>query len=259
MDTLKIDLDRFASIVQESASIDLLATDALLLARDGKLSQYWAPFDHTPRSARLVIVGITPGRKQAANALHAFANALRSGQALEAALKHAKLVGSFSGPLRNNIVRMLDSVGVHDALGVPTCASLFDVAHEQVHFTSALRYPVFLDGANYNGHPDLLRTPFLRQMVETFLAAEARALPGALWLPLGPKPTAALRRLVSLGLLPADRVLEGMPHPSGANAERIKFFLGLKPKSQLSRQTRPELIELARETLLGQVNQLRRA
>ena len=112
MDTLKIDLDRFASIVQELASIDLLATDALLLARDGKLSQYWAPFDHTPRSARLVIVGITPGRKQAANALHAFANALRSGQALEAALKHAKLVGSFSGPLRNNIVRMLDSVGV---------------------------------------------------------------------------------------------------------------------------------------------------
>ena len=64
MDTLKIDLDRFASIVQESASIDLLATDALLLARDGKLSQYWAPFDHTPRSARLVIVGITPGRNR---------------------------------------------------------------------------------------------------------------------------------------------------------------------------------------------------
>ena len=50
-----------------------------------------------------------------------------------------------------------------------------------------------------------------------------------------------------------------MPHPSGANAERIKFFLGLKPKSELSRQTRPDLIELARETLLAQVNQLRRA
>ena len=98
-------------------------------------------------------------------------------------MKHAKFVGSFSGPLRNNIVRMLDSVGVHDVLGVPTCASLFDAAHEQVHFTSALRYPVFLDGANYNGNPDLLRTPFLRQMVETFLAAEARALPGALWPP----------------------------------------------------------------------------
>lgn len=251
-----IDHSRFAAIVQAAAGKDLLADDALLLGRDGALTQHWAPFDHTARDARLVIVGITPGREQASNALRAFGQALREGQPLAAALRHAKLIGSFSGPMRSNIVQMLDSIGVQRALRVATCASLFDPAHEQVHFTSALRYPVFLDGANYNGTPDALRTPFLRTMIETSLADEARALPDALWLPLGPKPAAALRHLVTRNLLPAERVLEGMPHPSGANAERIAFFLGRKARAELSPKTRPDVIERARETLRAQVGRL---
>jgi len=142
---------------------------------------------------------------------------------------------------------------------VPSCASLFDEAHEQVHFTSALRYPVFVDGTNYNGNPDPLRTPLLREIIETFLMEEARALPHAVWLPLGPKPTATLQYLVALGLLPVDRVLEGMPHPSGANAERIAFFLGRKARSELSAKTRPDMIELARCRLLMQLSRLRSA
>lgn len=257
MANFDIDLARFASIVRNAGS-DALAGDALTLAREGKLCVQFAPFDHTSSTARLVLVGITPGREQATNALRGFADALRAGSPLEAALRRAKLAGSFSGTImRANIVRMLDLIGVQTALGVASCAVLFDAAHDRVHFTSALRYPVFVDGKNYNGSPDLLRTPLLRQMVETFLAAEARALPDALWLPLGPHPTAALHHLVSLGALRADRVLEGMPHPSGANAERIKFFLGLKPKAALSSKTRPDAIELARETLIAQVARLR--
>ena len=78
----------------------------------------------------------------------------------------------------------------------------------------------------------------------------------ALWLPLGPKPTEALRHLVSRGVLPAARVLEGIPHPSGANAERIKFFLGQKLRADLSSKTRPDLIDLARDTLLSQLARL---
>lgn len=254
-----IDLFRLCSHVGASTGTDLLTDEALTLAHDGRLRVQWAPFDHMPRAPRLVIVGITPGREQAANALDALGQALHEGDDLSTAMRRAKLVGSFSGPLRANMVRMLDFIKVPRALGILTCASLFDAAHEQVHFTSALRYPVFVDGENYNGNPDMLRTPLLREMVETLLTEEARALSGALWLPLGPKPTAALRHLVSLGVLPADRVLEDMPHPSGANAERIKFFLGQKAKADLSRKTRPDLIELARETLLGQVSRLRSA
>ncbi len=256
MAMINIDALHYASLVKISTGSDFISNDALLLARDGRLSQHWGPFDHTPRTARLAIVGITPGREQKTNALRAFQQALQRGHDINFALRHAKLVGSFSGPMRTNIVQMLDSIGIHRLFGVASCAALFDPAHELVHFTSALRYPVFVEGENYNGNPDMLRTPFLRDMIETYLAAEVRVLPDALWLPLGPKPTAALQHLVSLGVLPASRVLEGMPHPSGANAERIKFFLGLKPRAELSRKTRPDLIERARATLLAQVARL---
>jgi hypothetical protein len=254
----KTDPARFIPFLGSGDVIDVLS-DALTLARVGPVSVQWIPSDHVPHDARLAVVGITPGREQADNILRAFKSALHAGAPLHVALRDAKLSGSFSGPMRGNIVRMLDHIGMNAVLAVPSCANLFDPAHELVHFTSALRYPVFVDGQNYNGNPDLLRTPLLRQMIETFLASEVRALPHALWLPLGPKPTAALRHLVTIGVLSAEHVLEGMPHPSGANAERIKFFLGLKSKAELSHKTRPDLIELARQTLLAQVGRLRHA
>jgi len=257
MANFAVDLVRFASIAHSMQADDPHAWDRLILAREDRITVQWAPFEHTPRTARLVIVGITPGRVQAVNALRAFRDELHKGAAIDDALRLAKLVGSFSGPMRTNIVEMLDCIEVPPALDVQDGAALFNPAYELVHFTSALRYPVFVDGENYNGNPDMLRTPLLREMIETFLEAEARLLQDALWLPLGPKPAIALRHLVSRGALRADHVLEGMPHPSGANAERIKFFLGLKARTALSQKTRPDLIEAARETLLAQVRRLR--
>lgn len=260
MAKIAIDLARLAPIVAKaSPGTDLLAGDDLLLAREKTLSVHWAPFDYVPPTARLAIVGITPGYQQAVNALTAFQKGLRSGADLHTALREAKLAGSFSGRMRGNLVSMLNAIGAHHTLGIADCADLFDPAHERVHFTSALRYPVFVDGANYNGNPAPLRTPLLRGMVEDFLAEEVRQLSDALWLPLGPKPAAALRHLVSLGLLPVDRVLEGLPHPSPASQERVYFFLDLKARAALSSKTLPEPIERARDTLIAQLLRLRSA
>lgn len=259
MPRLETDLARFIPMIRSGTALGL-RSESMTLARHGRLSVHWIPSDHVPRAARLAVVGITPGLEQAERLLHTFAAALNAGATVEVALRDAKLSGSFSGPMRGNIVRMLDHIGMHEVFGVPSCSLLFDPAHELVHFTSALRYPVFIDGKNYNGTPDILKTPVLREMVETHLAAEVRALPGALWLPLGPRPAAALHHLVTCGMLSADVVLEGMPHPSGANAERIKYFLGLKPKAELSRQIpRPDEIDRAREQLFDQVARLRSA
>lgn len=230
--------------------------ERLTLESLGRLRVAWAPFEHTPGGARLAVVGITPGRQQAENALAAFAGARREGESLPEALRRAKLVGAFSGAMRANLVAMLDRVGAQRALGVTTCAELFDPARDRAHFTSALRYPVFLDGANYNGTPDPLATPMLRRLVETCLAEEARALPAALWLPLGPVAAAALRHLVVMGVLDRGRVLDGLPHPSGANGERIAYFLGRKPREALSRKTRPFDLDRAREELAARVARL---
>jgi hypothetical protein len=192
---------------------------ALTLHAQGALSVAWAPFDHVAPEARLVVVGITPGRQQAENALRAFREALMGGATPAEALRRAKATGAFSVPMRDSLIAMLDHVAAQRALGVTSCAALFDPGQGLVHLTSALRHPVFIEDGNYNGTPDMLRTPALRRMVETHLAEEARALPRALWLPLGLKPAAALQHLATLGILDRGRILEGLPHPSGANGE----------------------------------------
>jgi hypothetical protein len=155
--------------------------------------------------------------------------------------------------MRSNLVALLDRVGVADRLGLRTCASLFDPAAERVHFTSALRYPVFIKGENYNGSPDPLTTPILRRMIDARLREEAKQLHRAIWLPLGPQPSRMLQHLIGQGSLRREQVIDGLPHPSGANAERIAYFLGRKDRSALSAKTNAVMLDAARERLCAQV------
>jgi hypothetical protein len=178
---------------------------------------------------------------------------MRAGKTQVEALRLAKLTGSFSGAMRANLVSMLDHVGVASLLGLPTCASLFDPARERVHFTSALRYPVFVKGTNYNGSPDMLRTPVLTSLIDTCLLEEADRLQKAIWLPLGSQPTRALDHLCSRGVLRRSQILDGLPHPSGADAERIAYFVGRKQKNALSSKTNPQVLDAARKKLRAQV------
>jgi hypothetical protein len=48
-------------------------------------------------------------------------------------------------------------------------------------------------------------------------------------------------------------VLAGLPHPSGANAERISYFLGRKSKEALSSKTNATKIDEAKLVLLKQL------
>lgn len=237
-----------ASYRQGRTSSDLTISD------HGAFSVTYAPFDFINRSAELVLVGLTPGRTQAAIAIEAFQNALASGKSQDAALKIAKSTASFSGAMRNSLVAMLDAVGVPQKFQRETAEEFFLADSGLVHFTSALRYPVYLaNGDNYSGAPRPLAQPALRSMVETHLAEEAAALPKAIWVPLGGHAESSLQHLVARGALDEQRVLSGLPHPSGANAERIAYFLGRKSRDQLSVKTNADKIDAARATLLQQV------
>jgi hypothetical protein len=50
-----------------------------------------------------------------------------------------------------------------------------------------------------------------------------------------------------------QRILDGLPHPSGANAECIAYFLGTKSKERLSAKTDAKKLEGARELLRSRV------
>ncbi len=60
-----------------------------------------------------------------------------------------------------------------------------------------------------------------------------------MFVPLGPKVTAALAFPAREGASERTRSRR-LPHPSGANAKRIAFFLGRKPRERLSGKVAPD-------------------
>jgi hypothetical protein len=157
--------------------------------------------------------------------------------------------------MRNNLVAMLNLVGFDQVLGIESCARLFSADSGLIHFTSALRYPVFLNGKNYSGNPSMIRNKLLRQHIEKYLAEEIRALSAdCLYIPLGPKVAEVFEHLSKNGVLSHGRVLSGLPHPSGANNERISYFLGKKDRELLSSKTNPEQIDFARTEIMQKVS-----
>lgn len=212
---------------------------------------FYAPFDYINQGAKIVIVGITPGQQQAANALKKSKEILSKGGTIEEAKKAAKVFASFSGAMRNNLVAMMDHIGLNKVLKIDSTADLFESRTNLVHFTSALRYPVFKNGKNFNGSPLLLK-----EQVDAWFAEECKLLKSAIYIPLGPNVSLVMDYLVKEGVVNETQVLTGLPHPSGANAERIKYFIGEKPKELLSKKTNPDKLDCSKQKLLLMINKL---
>lgn len=53
-----------------------------------------------------------------------------------------------------------------------------------------------------------------------------------------------------------EQVLAGLPHLSGASAERIAYFLGRKQSSHLSAMTNASVLDAARTALQAKVTRL---
>ena len=126
--------------------------------------------------------------------------------------------------MRTNLVKMLDGIGMPEALGVTTTAELFEQKVDLLHGTSALDYPVFLGVKNYGGSPSPLEFPILKAFVDQVLTAKLAMVPDAFVVPLGRAVSTLLRVEVDRGVLPAERCLFDFPHSSGANGHRIPQY-----------------------------------
>jgi len=220
----------------------------LLITTKVQYETYYSPFDFIKEDAKVVIVGITPGMQQAKNALLKASEILKAGGTVDQARKEAKVFASFSGSMRNNLVQMLDHIGLNQYLGIDSTQSLFKENDSLVHFTSALRYPVFKDGKNFNESP--LK---LKEQVIAWFAEECKLLPNAIYVPLGPKVADVLELMIELGILNSEQVLIGLQHPSPANAERIAYFLERKDRTKLSKVTNPVTIDKAKQSILSKM------
>jgi hypothetical protein len=229
---------------------------SLLMAEEDELSVYYAPFEYVNSAARLVIVGITPGLTQARLALQSAARSLRMGLSSEDTLRTAKTHASFGGSMRSNLTHMMDHLGLNTLLDIQSSSELFGGKADLAHFTSVLRYPVFVHSKNYSGSPHPNKAPLLNGELSHFYA-EVHSVQNALFLPVGALPTSIMRGLVQRGQIEADRVLFDLPHPSGANQERINYFLGRKRRDHLSSRTNADKIDSAKRVLFSKIRQRR--
>lgn len=207
-----------------------LLTEEFRLAGEGRLSVYWIPFERLNANARVLICGLTPGYGQMAEAFTAAREAVVAGKDVAETMDHVDRCASFAGTMRVNLVRMLDQLGLAHALDIPSTATFFESADELVHTTSALRYPVFVAGANYGGgNPEVRRSPLLCSYVSGTLRPELAAVPDALVIPLGKAAERCVRMVADAGELEVERCLFGFPHPSGGNGHRVRQFRENEP------------------------------
>jgi hypothetical protein len=78
----------------------------------------------------------------------------------------------------------------------------------------------------------------------------------SLFVPLGKLPNNILRKLAKECLVSERNILFDIPHPSGANQERINYFLGKKHRRDLSSRTNPDLLDTVRLALREKVSRL---
>ncbi|MWC29426.1 hypothetical protein GON22_15135 [Paenibacillus sp. MMS18-CY102] len=201
---------------------DLLA-QAFRVEQSGKLEMYYAPHnEHVNPEATVLIIGITPGWTQMRIAYETARQAMAEGAPDEEIFRRTKEAARFAGPMRTNLIAMLNELGLQHYMQIDDCAALFKERQELLHSISLLKYPVFFEGSNYTGtRPPLLANAFLKERALFFMLEELRSLTGpALMIPLGKTVEGVLRLLAEEGELDGDACLWGFPHPSGANGHR---------------------------------------
>lgn len=210
-----------------------ILTPTFHMETEGCLTTFYAPFDYINHDARVVLMGITPGWTQTELAFRLARRALAAGRSVDDASREAKHAASFAGPMRTNLVRMLDDLGLPELLSIRSTIELFGSASGLCHMTSAFRYPVFKSGKNYSGSsPSPKSSPLLMRMAREILAPELSSVGQAVIIPLGHAVEDLLSVLEEEGLLRRGRRLAGFPHPSGANGHRVRQFAERRARLQ---------------------------
>ena len=218
--------EKFSSVLTAPNS-PLLRDPRLLMEESGGVKIYYSPFEYLNTEARIVLVGITPGPTQMVNANNEARRCILAGKSTQEAMKNAKDTAAFSGePMRSNLIRQLNHWGVHQWLRVSDSANLFADKRHLLQTTSLLRYPVFVDDKDYRGTPDMIKHLLLKNYLLKHFVAEVEQIKEAVLFGLGPQVQKVLDHLVDQKILPADRVIGGMLHPSGNCTYRINYLIG---------------------------------
>nr|WP_261779880.1 hypothetical protein [Paenibacillus xylanexedens] len=220
-----IEIMRSLPLKQRYTKADLLIND-LKLGAAGNVEMYYSPHnDYINSSAKVMLVGITPGWQQMEIACRTAIQALKHQATYETACQEAKFAARMAGTMRTNLIQMLQEIGLHEFLSIAHVKELFDSECSLLHTTSLIRYPILVKQQNYTGHqPAITQNNFLYDAVLGSFLTEWSQLDEPLVIPLGKSVEAVLRQLLEEKRIRETRILWGFPHPSGANGYRLKQF-----------------------------------
>lgn len=220
-----IEIMKSFPLKQKYTKEDLLIKD-LKLGAAGNVEMYYSPHnEYINSSAKVMLVGITPGWQQMEIAFRTAVQALKRQATYEAACQEAKVAARMAGVMRTNVIQMIQEIGLHQFLNVPNVEALFDPECMLLHTTSLIRYPILVKQQNYTGHqPAITQNNFLYEAVLGSFLPEWGQLDEPLVIPLGKSVEAVLRQLLEEKRIREKRILWGFPHPSGANGSRLKQF-----------------------------------
>lgn len=206
--------------------IDLLNNKFLIASSNAISIYYCAHNEIINKKADILIVGICPGWRQMEMSIRFSKQLLEKNLSEEEILKRVKLRCRLFGSTRSNLIDMLDNLELHKSLKISSSDILFDDDYHRLHTTSLIRYPVFINGNNYNGSsPSLLRNEFLFDTASRSIRKEINSLGDIkLILPLGKAVENCLCSIYKEDENIYRRIIRGFPHPSGLNGHRIKFF-----------------------------------
>src|SRR5699024_8316185 len=118
---------------------DILSERFLLeKAVEKDISIYYSPVEYLNENATVLIVGITPGFQQMKKAYSAVLSKNNHLTDNEKVLHQAKVMSSYEGPMRKNLIKMLNELGLPKYLGISSSDHLFGSANHLIHTTGLL-------------------------------------------------------------------------------------------------------------------------
>lgn len=225
-------LERFKPALRSSSS-----NDSFLLGTDQGYKVFYVPFELTNPSARLALVGITPGPTQMLKAYAAARAALQTRATDEEVLRSSKKAAAFAG-MRDRINEMLDHFEVPKRLGLANAESLWSTNFHYFQPTSIVPNAAFKGDDYFNGpFSSVLAVPLLRQQFEkVFVPSIERLGKSVAYIAMGPVVDEALQWCVSRGVLDSKQLLGYFPHPSGSSGSQFSYFMRKKPLHELKPQ-----------------------
>ncbi len=209
---------------------------SLLINDDGRNTLYYVPFEHVNPSAKLVLVGISPGPNQMKAANNTCRELLQKELPHDEVAAAAKRAGAFGGDkFRNNLCSMLDHFHVPEWLGLRSSGELFTTHNHLLYSTSVVPHAAYVGGKYLSdSFKTVLKVPAFQECFEDVFVARLPELnPEAKFIALGHVPLAALEWCIEKGHLDRSRVIGAIAHPSGEAGSQTKVFLGEKKAHEL--------------------------